>query len=266
MRRVVFTEHDGHRQRLRNRFEAEGFDGFAPHEALELLLTYAIPRLDTNPLAHQLIRHFGSLQNVLEASLRDLLQVKGIGKSAAVLISMQLPLARMYQLNRLNERVSVSDRAKLDLYCNSLIGSARNERFYVICLDARMRVLNCDLIAEGDIGEVTVYPRLVLSSLLSVNASGAILLHNHPSGDPLPSREDILLTEKIAGVLSGVGITLFDHIIVSGGNNYSFRETGIRPADVVAGQLASQYSRAQRVADKSRKAVKTCPEDTENGT
>jgi DNA repair protein RadC len=256
------VEHEGHRQRLRERFESEGLGSFAPHEALELLLTYAIPRRDTNPLAHQLIRHFGSLQTVLEASPQDLLQVKGIGKSAAALIGMQLPLSRMYQLNCLKERICVADRGQLLLYCHSLIGGARNELFYAISLDSRMRVLNASLIAQGDVGEVAVYPRLVLSSLLSVNASGAILLHNHPSGDPAPSGEDAVLTSRIANVLSGVGITLYDHIIVSGGNSYSFRETGAHIGENGRDQPALQPAGAQKAADTGGKAIKTCPENT----
>ncbi len=220
-------QHEGHRQRLRERFFKNEMDSFAPHEALELLLTYAIPRRDTNLLAHRLIEHFGTLHAVLEAPLEELTQVDGIGENAAVLVHMLLPLYRMYEQDRLAPSLSLTTFKQVEDFCAGLLKGLNAERFYVLCFDARLKLIQTRLVSEGTLNEVAVYPRRILSILLRHNAAGAVLAHNHPAGTFAPSDADIILTNTLNGLLQGVGIRLYDHILVAGGQTFSFKQNGI---------------------------------------
>ena len=215
------SEHEGHRERLRARFKKEGLDGFALHEALELLLTYAIPRVDTNPIAHALMKRFGSLHGVLEASCAELEQVKGIGPGAAVLISMMLPLFRMYQQEQLQPRRSLDTYSNLAAYCHSLFVGARSEQVYLLCFDAKLSLTATVLLASGTPTEVSANPRLVMQELMRHSAVSAVLTHNHPSLSPLPSSEDIELTMELQELMRSVGVRLIDHIIIAGDKDYS---------------------------------------------
>ncbi len=219
-------EHDGHRKRLRERFQANSLDGFAQHEILELLLTFAIPRVNTNDLAHRLIDHFGSLRGVLEADRMSLTQVKGIGENAATLLAMLLPVYRVYQTQLLEERPAIGNIRDAIALCRALLQGRRMETFFLICLNGNMRVTHTEKIAEGSVSEVAVYPRNLLASAMNHNARGVILAHNHPGGDPSPSREDIDVTMELSRMLEPVQIMLFDHIIVSDRTVYSFRSEG----------------------------------------
>ena len=215
-------DHAGHRERLRRRFDQEGLTGFAPHEALELLLTFALPRIDTNGLAHALIRRFGSLSGVLEASKAELTQVEGIGPHAAALITMMVPLLRMYEQEKLQPRLCLGNYGKLTAYCRTLFLGAGVEQFYVLCLDAKLNLLTAARLSQGTPSEVSVQPRQVVQELIRHNAMGAVICHNHPSGSVLPSREDVRLTREIQHILESMGMRLYDHIVVSGGRHYSF--------------------------------------------
>lgn len=219
-------EHDGHRKRLRERFRQSGLNGFAPHEALELLLTYVIPRRDVNPLAHRLIAHFGTFSAVLEANEQELRQVDGVGEQTAALLALLLPLFRLYQNDRLGAKPVLKNRAQTAAYCVSLLDGLTQEHLYALYLDGHMRLLNAVLIAKGTLDEVAVYPRTVLAAALRCNASGVVLAHNHPSGTRAPSQEDVDLTARIASLLAGVSITLFDHIIVAKGETVSLYGEG----------------------------------------
>ncbi len=219
------SEHEGHRDRLRSRFLKDGnMTGFAPHEALELLLTYAIPRKDVNPIAHRLLDHFGSLHAVLEARQEELEAVKEIGPGAAMLIRMMLPLFRLYENDRLAECKTLSSYREARDYCASLFRGVTDERFYLVSLDARLRILSAQVISEGTVDEVAVYPRQVLSLLLRQNAQGALLTHNHPGQSAEPSREDIDMTLLLRDVMEKVGIRLFDHVICGTDGTYSFAQ------------------------------------------
>ncbi len=214
--------HDGHRERLRNRYRREGLSGFAPHEILELLLTFAIPRIDTNPLAHELLSRFGSLPKVLEATPEELEQVPGIGPQAATLLTMIMPLFRAYEQEKFAPGVRLNTYAELSAYCRSLFLGVRNEQMYLLCFDAKLKLLAATLIAQGTPAEVSVLPRQIMQELMRHNAVGAVITHNHPSGSPKPSQEDMDLTEAIQQMLGSVGIRLYDHVIIAGNVNYSF--------------------------------------------
>ena len=183
--------HEGHREKLRQRFIREnGFEHFEDHQILELLLFYANPRGDTNPTAHALLNEFGSLKGVLEARPEMLMTVNGVGERAATLISH------------------------------------RTERFYVISLNAKCAVLGRRKISDGSLSEVSAYPRMVMETALNYNAHSVLLCHNHPGGTCAPSPEDIASTIQLQQLLNGVGIMLLDHIIVANDSTYSMIQHG----------------------------------------
>ncbi len=217
----------GHRQRLRDRFARAGFDGFAAHEALELLLTYAIPRRDTKPLAYALIDRFGSLQGVLAAAEADLCAVPGIGPSAATLIGMMLPLMRLYQLGETSEAPVLAAGEALSSYCRALMLGERYERLWLLALDPAGKLLLKTLISSGDEGETAVYPRLIVAALLRCGAAGAVLCHNHPGTDAAPSQADRDMTRALQALLVPLGIRLLDHVIVADRSVFSFRGGGL---------------------------------------
>ena len=235
-------DHNGHRERLRERYLRAGLDAFSMHETLELLLTYAIPRRDVKPIAYALKNRFGSLHGVLQASVEELTQVDGVGESSAILISMIAPLFRAYRRSIAEETPEIKNGYQAVRYCEALLEGERYEKFYVIALDARMRLIHTALISTGDVTEVRVYARHVLSALTQCNAVGAVIAHNHPSGSAQPSREDISLTNAIAQLLDGVGIKLYDHIIVSAEETFSFHRGGLIGADEgTVTQAAQRY-------------------------
>lgn len=220
------TLHDGHRHRMRERFLAGGFDGFAPHEVLELLLFYSRPRGDVNPLAHRLLDAFGSLKGVLEARPEQLMSVSGVGEETAALISLIVPLFRRYQACNREEPHRILGHADAMQYCISLLAGCRTERFYVIALSADRQLLGQRMISEGSLSEVVAYPRLVAETALNYNAFGILLCHNHPGGTLLPSGDDVSTTRQLQTLLTSMKIQLVDHIIVAGDEAYSMVRHG----------------------------------------
>ena len=218
--------HDGHREKMRARFLATGLEGFADHEALELLLYYAIPRRDTNPLAHALIERYGSLRGVLTAPVEDLERVPGVGERAAVLIHL---VARMYERSRTEESsrpVILNSTEKAGEYLlHRLAGKAREE-VYQLCLDRKGKLLACKRLTEGGGSWAELNVRRLVENVLLLSASAVILGHNHPSGVALPSQEDFTATEKVREALSAVGVTLLDHIIVADDDFVSMADSG----------------------------------------
>ena len=221
------SEHTGHRARLRQRFRQTGFQGYAPHEMLELLRTFAIPRRDTNPIAHALIKRFGSLHQVLEASTQELMQVEGIGEHAASLLAMMLPLMRGYLKSKAGEKAVLNGPDACKAYARGLLLGEGFEHFDVIALDSKDQVIGMERAASGDEGEAAVSVRKVISLLLRQGAAQAVLAHNHPDGSLHPSRADQELTAQMQQVMASVGIHLKDHIIIAGTGAYSFRESGL---------------------------------------
>lgn len=215
------TMHDGHRQRLRDRFRLEGLESFAPHEVLELLLFYARARGDVNPLAHRLLDTFGSLKGVLEAPVDQLCAVDGVGEETATLIAMMVPLFRRYALSVSSQTTRLYNYRSVQEYCRALLTGLRKERFYVISVTSQMKLLGQRIVAEGSLSEVPAYPRLVVETALNHNAYGVILCHNHPGGEAVPSVSDVDVTRDLEKVLARLGVALIDHIIVSDEHAYS---------------------------------------------
>lgn len=219
--------HAGHRQKLRERFIREkGFENFQDHQILELLLFYANPRGDTNPIAHELLERFDNLKNVLEARPERLMTVKGVGDKAATLISMVVPLTRAYERCAMQDQRRVGNCRDAEHYCKSLLMGEQNERFYVVCLNAQCQVVGKRRISEGSLSEVSAYPRSVVETSLNHNAHSVLLCHNHPGGTCAPSREDIASTLQLQRILGALNILLLDHIIVAGTQTYSMIQHG----------------------------------------
>lgn len=224
------SQHDGHRQRVRERFRSEGLEHFQPHEVLELLLFYTRARGDTNAAAHALLDRFGSLHAVLEAAPDQLMTVPGIGEESAVLLSLMVPLFRRYQQSSASEKRVIRTAKEAESLVRSLFTGLRQERLYAITLSVDGTVLGTRLIAEGTPTEVAAAPRLVVEDALNRNAHSVILCHNHPGGQALPSAEDRRTTAALNALLLGLNITLLDHWIVAGDAVYSMAAAGDREA------------------------------------
>ena len=221
------TIHAGHRERLRDRFiRDKGFENFEDHQVLELLLFYSNARVDTNPLAHELLDQFGSLKGVLEARPEQLMQINGIGKQQATLISMVVPLTRVWYRCAMSEPGRIGNSREAEQYCLSFLAGERTERFYVVSLNAKCNILGRRKISEGSLSEVSAYPRMVMETALNYNAHSVLLCHNHPGGTCAPSAEDISSTLQLQRLLNGVGILVLDHIIVAGNRTYSMIQHG----------------------------------------
>lgn len=220
------NSHTGHRARLKNRFLTEGLDSFNEHQILELLLFYTIPLKDTNEIAHELIRTFGSLSGVFDAKPGELQKVKGISEHSSALISMIPQLFRAYLKDLTRERpVLNSPKAAGDYIKNFFVGRLY-EAFYIFCLDKSCRVIHEEKVCEGTLDETPCYPRLVLEAAFRHNAQKVIFAHNHPSDILKPSPGDIESTRKLVSVFESVDIEAVDHLIIGKSGYVSMAELG----------------------------------------
>ena len=221
--------HDGHREKKRQQFLQHGLDSFADHEVLELLLFYAIPRKDTNPIAHALMDRFGSLDAVLAAPVEELCQVKGVGESAAAFLKL---IPQVYRRSRMaaaeRERVLNSSQRAGD-YLLELFTGETAEVLYELCLDRKGKLLACRRVGEGGVSSINVDLRKIVENALLTGASGVILSHNHPSGIALPSADDCAATVRVKEALKTVGLVLVDHIVVADGDYVSMADSGQLP-------------------------------------
>lgn len=218
--------HDGHRQRMKDRFRREGLDHFEEHQVLELLLFYCIPRKDTNPIAHALIERFGSLSQVLEAPAEELAKVPGMGDSAATFLNLTTAVGRYYLVNRSMQNVILPTIEKCGEYLVPFFYGRRNETVYLLCLDAKCKVLCCREVGEGSVNSANISVRKIVEVALGANATTVVLAHNHPSGLALPSGEDVQTTRRIAAALAAVEIGLADHIVVADDDFVSLAQSG----------------------------------------
>lgn len=218
--------HDGHREKMRRRFQETGLEGFADHEALELLLYYAIPRRDTNELAHRLLTRYGSLSALLQAPIEDLRRVEGVGESAAVLL--KLVPAFVYKAQRsAGQETVLNSTEKAGRYLLSCFAGERNEVIYQLCLDRKGKLLARKRLSEGGSAAAELNIRRLVENALLTSASTVILSHNHPSGIALPSREDYATTQQAQDALRTIGVELLDHIIVAEDDYVSLADSGI---------------------------------------
>lgn len=218
--------HDGHRQRKKEQFLRRGLEGFADHEVLELLLYYAIPRRDTNELAHRLIDRFGTLRGVFDAAPEELRQVDGMGESAALFLQLLPAVGRRALLNEKKE-VILNSVETVGAFFARLLDAERREVLYQVCLDAKGKLLSYHRLASGTVSMAPVSVREVVENALRCDASRVVLGHNHPSGVALPSEEDRQITLQIQQALATMSITLVDHIIVADGDFVSMAASGM---------------------------------------
>ncbi len=223
--------HEGHRQRVKERMCNEGLDGFAPHQVLELLLFYAIPRRDTNAIAHRLMERFGTFDQVMDAPVRELAKVDGMGKNAAEFLSLFNQVNRYYQLSRNQNKCPLTTIEACGEYLARCFAGMKNEAVYLLCLDAKCMVLSCQKIGEGGVNSVGVPIRKIVDMAIATNATSVVLAHNHPSGLAIPSAEDINTTVRVAQALHLVDVTLNDHVIVADGDYISFVQSGLYGID-----------------------------------
>ncbi len=219
--------HAGHRRRKKEQFLKYGLDAFAPHEALELLLFYAIPRVDTNALAHALLTRFGSLDGVFKAPVEELCRVEGIGENAALLLRLVPQIYRRSQteLDKPGQAIRTSDEA--GAFFKKYFWSERNELLLELCLDGKFRLLAWHKLSEGGVGGSAFNVRDAVRFALADNAMFVYLAHNHPSGLALPSEADCQATMAVETGLRTMGIRLLDHIIVAENDYTSMADSGL---------------------------------------
>ena len=218
--------HTGHRQRLKERFLKEGLDQFEDLYVLELLLYYCIPQKDTNPIAHALLDHFGSLTAVFAATPEELQKVPGIGKNAATFLTLIPQVGRYYQVKRTEPGRILHTIDQCGNYLTSYFYGRENETVFLLCLDAKCKVLGCKLVGEGSVNSANIPIRRVVEIALNTNATTVILAHNHPSGLAIPSDDDIQTTLRLAKAMDAVEITLADHIVVAEDDFVSMAQSG----------------------------------------
>lgn len=217
----------GHRKRLRERLLSTKEPHFSDYELLEMLLFAGKPMGDTKPLARTLLNKFGDLSDVLNATPQELGQIEGMGESSvAALKVVKQACFRLLHAEVKEKPVLQSWKALLD-YCRITMGSNKSEQFRIFFLDHKNKLIADELQQEGTIDHTPVYPREVVKRALELGAASIILAHNHPSGDPEPSKADISMTRQIQTAASAIGITLHDHLIITQNKHYSFKSNGL---------------------------------------
>ncbi|WP_425450110.1 RadC family protein [Virgifigura deserti] len=217
----------GHRQRLRDRFLSGGPAALADYELLELLLYQAQPRGDVKPLAKTLIKRFGSFGGVLAAAPGELREVKGVKDASVVALKAVEAAALLMARQELIDRPVIGSWKKLLDYCHAAMAHQKVEQFRLLFLDGKNALIADEVQQRGTVNHTPVYPREVVKRALELGASAIIMCHNHPSGDPTPSEEDIAMTREIAEAAERLGITLHDHVVVGRKGHRSFRSMGL---------------------------------------
>ena len=255
--------HANHRQRMRKRFAQQGgFSGFAEHEVLEYILYLAIPRRDTNPLAHRLIDRFGSLCQVLEASEADILTVEGAGPAVARLLTTMHAANRYYSQNRARAPRAFQDLEEVAVYLIPQFYGAVTEQVYVLFLDDRNCPIKLQKVTEGTVNEAAMARTQIARLAVQCHATQAVLAHNHPAGAALPSPADLQFTRELANALASLGIRFLDHIIVDKEGDYiSLQQSGRMPAaepTLMQGVAGSKEKALEQDKKENHGSVYTC--------
>ncbi len=217
----------GHRQRLRQRLIAGGPDALPDYELLELLLFAGNPRGDTKPLAKDLIDRFGSFAEVLSAEIADLLLVPGLGEAGVAALKSVREAALRLSRAELHDRPVIGSWDKLIDYCTATIAYGKVEEFHLLFLDRKNMLIAHERQQRGTVDHTPVYPREVVKRALDLGASALILVHNHPSGDPTPSKADVAMTRDIIKAAAPLGVSVHDHLIIGHGRHASLRDMGL---------------------------------------
>ncbi len=217
----------GHRARLTERFRAGGGETLPDYELLELILFQALPRRDTKPLAKELLKRFGSFSAVLAAPEERLREVEGVGDKVALHLKLIQAAAARYARDAVRDRPLLSSWQAVIDYCRAAMAYAEREQFRILFLDKKNGLIADEVQQTGTVDHTPVYPREVVKRALELSATALILVHNHPSGDPQPSRADIDMTARIVDIAKPLGIVIHDHIIVGSGGHASFKALGL---------------------------------------
>lgn len=218
--------HEGHRERVKQEFLQSGLDSFSEVRVLELLLFYSRRQGDVNGVAHTLLDTFGSLSAVLDAPVEALRRVEGVGENTAVLLKLMPALAARYLDSRNQKETILTDADSLRERLSPLFVGAKNERSAIACFDSRYKLVGVEKLSEGSPNATDLSLRRIAGVALKLNASVVVLAHNHPSGNTMPSKEDLSTTRYLWNALKEMDITLFDHVILTDGDMLSLRNAG----------------------------------------
>lgn len=217
----------GHRARLRKRFLEGGPAGMPDYELLELILFLGIPRRDVKPLAKELIAHFGSYAAVLSAEVEALRAMPGLGENAVAAIKTVQASANYLARAQAQDKPILSNWEAVERYLRSSMAHLPREQFRLLLLNRKNALIADETLSEGTVDQTAVYPREIMRKVLERDASALILVHNHPSGDPAPSKADIIMTREIVDVCTKIGVQVHDHIIIGKFGQSSFRQLGL---------------------------------------
>lgn len=218
--------HDGHRNRLKSRFLAQGLGSFEDHNVLELLLFYSIPRSDTNEIAHNLLNEFKTLSGVFDAPVEELCKIKGISKHSATLIKLIPEITSVYNTDKTKDIKIIKSTKEVGKFFLPRFYGKKNEEVHVLLLDDKKNVIRCDKLFEGTVNSTPITVKKVVAAAVNSNATAVVIAHNHPGGVALPSRSDRVATEKIFKALKLINIELCDHIIVADDDFVSMADSG----------------------------------------
>lgn len=214
--------HENHRNRVRKKYIENGIEAFEPHQVLELLLFYSYRQIDTNEIAHRLLKKFGTLSGVFEADISSLMSIDGVGENTAVFLKLQSDIQRYYIKEKHSKgRKTTLTPANIGKYAQDLFLGLTDEVCYLISLNADCELISSDIISKGTVNSISVYSREVVKKALETKAAYVIIAHNHPNGLLIPSDSDIKTTEMLKNALDFVNVTLLDHVIVARNNHIS---------------------------------------------
>ncbi len=217
----------GHRQRLREKFLKSGLDGFHDYEIIELLLTIGTPRKDCKQPAKEAFKKFGSLKAVLEANPKDLKEIKGIGENNIFGLKIAQAVSRRYLADRVINKDFIRSSDEVLEYLKHNLRDKNREVFLVIYLNGRNQIMKMEVVFEGTLSTSVVYPREVIKRALDNDAAALVFVHNHPSGNPNPSQDDLTITKKLKDAAQSIDISVHDHLIIAGDELYSFADHGL---------------------------------------
>lgn len=245
-----FTTYDeihlNHRKRVKDKFLEFGLESMYPHEILEILLYYSVPREDTNPIAHTLIKEFGSLSAVLDADYNDLLKIKGLGPHSAMLLKLVPEICKKYGQDKLSQFADCKNHNSTVEFLKAHLSLLNHEEFHLLCLTSDLKLLKHIKLFSGTVNSAAVNLRKLTEEILKYDTAGVIIAHNHPSKNLQPSVDDDEITEKILNSLNYLNIQLLDHIIIAGDKAYSYYATN------KLGNIKNKYSLENKTAVAER--------------
>ena len=221
------NSNEGHRQRLREKFLKSGLEGFHDYEIIELLLTLGTPRTDCKQQAKDALKKFGSLKAVLEAEPTGLKEIKGIGDKNVLGLKIAQAVSRRYLADRVLDKDFVRSADEVLDYLKHNLRDKNREVFLVIYLNGRNQILKMEELFEGTLSTSAVYPREVVKQALVNDAAALVFVHNHPSGNPNPSQDDLTITKKLKEAAQAIDVSVHDHLIIAGNDVYSFADHGL---------------------------------------